>query len=84
MFFIITTIVYISAVLIPLFGLHFIISAFVPTDSYTPYGAKSVFDSIQAVIFIASLAEYDQVLAEDGVHRVPEGFLGSLVFLRFL
>ena len=24
------------------------------------------FDSIQAVIFIASLAEYDQVLAEDG------------------
>ena len=25
------------------------------------------FDSIQAVIFIASLAEYDQVLAEDGL-----------------
>lgn len=37
------------AVLIPLFGLHFIISAFVPTTSYTPFGVKSVFDSIQAV-----------------------------------
>ena len=47
---------YISAVLIPLFGLHFIISAFVPNtdiphipDTYAPYGVKSIFDSIQAV-----------------------------------
>ena len=34
------------------------------------------FDSIQAVIFIASLAEYDQVLAEDGVtNRMRESIV---------
>ena len=37
------------AVLIPLFGLHFIISAFVPDSDYTPYGARSIFDTITAV-----------------------------------
>ena len=34
------------------------------------------FDSVQAVIFIASLAEYDQVLAEDGMtNRMRESIV---------